>query len=1030
MAETGRVQVNELLYERYRREPRSVSPAWQRYFRELEETAWLGAPVHEASGALIEALERVTLFRELPRPARAVVAGIAETLALPAEATLFREGAPGDALYVVLDGRLRVERDGKVLAVVGVGEVAGEMALVDQKPRSADVVAHGATRLLKIPAQAFQELLAEQPELARGLLRILAQRLRDANARQEKVDQLARSYRTRGHVVAEIDPLARRLTTHPELELAYHGLQDADLDAPFSLATAGGPVTLSLRAILDRLHNTYCRSIGVQFTHIDDRRVREWLQFRMEETENRCALSPEEQRRILETLTDAEVLETFVHRKFPGAKRFSLEGAESLIPMLDQAIEEASAYGVEEIVIGMAHRGRLNVLANILGKSPRRIFEEFKDADPGRQQGGGDVKYHMGYSNDRRTAQGRAVHLSLCFNPSHLEVVAPVALGRVRAKQDRVGDSGRERVMGIVIHGDAAFAGQGVVQEVLNMSALPGYRTGGTLHVILNNQIGFTTEPEEARSSAYATDVARSLDTPIFHVNGEDPEAVVQVVRLAMAFRAEHARDVIVDLYCYRRHGHNEGDEPAFTQPVMTRRIARQPPVREAYLRRLHELGGVSDAEAAAIVARSTERLEAELARAETELPDDEPEVRSIWAPYRGGRYAPSLEVDTGVEGETLSRLLLSLAGVPEGFEPHPKLSRLLEQRRQMAAGQRPLDWAAAEALAFASLLSEGVHVRLSGQDAERGTFSHRHSVLHDVQDGRRHVPLQNLSESQARFSVWNSPLSETGVLGFDWGYSLDTPEALVIWEAQFGDFANVAQVVIDQFLSSAEQKWGRLSGLVLLLPHGLEGQGPEHSSARLERFLAMAACDNLQVVNPTTPAQVFHALRRQVRRSWRKPLVVMAPKSLLRNPQAVSPLAELATGRFRAVLGDASGTPAADARRLLLCSGKLYYELVRARDESRRRDVHVARLEQLYPFPAPEVEELVAAYPARSEVCFVQEEPRNMGAWPYLRLRPDAAVAGRVLRPLARPESASPAGGSAAAHAREQRALIDEALA
>ncbi len=1020
--------LTEALYERYQREPDALHAGWRRYFDEVE-----GAPREVQPAAVLEHLPHVasvSLFRELPLSEQALVAAAVEPVELLPEQVLFREGDAGDSLYIVTLGSLRVMRSGSVLGLIGAGEVAGELAVVDKKPRSADVIAQGPARLLKLPAPAFDELVSRSPELARGLMQVLAGRMRSANALQERVDLLVRSYRNRGHVVAQLDPLGDGSASLEELELAHHGLSEAELDLPFSIQTSTGGRTLTLRAIVLTLRNTYCRSIGVQFMHIDDRRVREWLQFRMEGSENRRRLSLVEQRRILARLTDAELLVQFFHKKFVGAKRFSREGGESLIPLLDLAIEEAARHGITEMVIGMAHRGRLNVLANVMGKSPRLIFEEFKQAEAPQAKGVGDVKYHMGYSSDRVTSSGRNVHLSLCFNPSHLEFVGPVVLGRVRAKQDRSGDSERKRVMGVVIHGDAAFAGQGVVQETLNLSSLRGYQTGGALHVIVNNLVGFTTDSSDSRSSQYATDIARTLDTPIFHVNGEDPEAVAQAITLAMAFRAEFRRDVVIDMYCYRRHGHNEGDEPAFTQPLMYQRIARQPSVREGYLRHLHEMHGIERAEADAIAAFSQRRLEDELRRAETGERADEPEVRSIWEPYRGGLDRDAPEVDTGAPLEALSRLLLAQAELPEGFRAHPKIARLLEQRREMAAGRRPLDWGAGEALAFATLLVEGAHVRLSGQDVARGTFAHRHAVLHDQRDGRAYVPLQHLQEGQARFSVWNSPLSETAVLGFDWGYSLDTPEALVVWEAQFGDFANVAQVIIDQFVCSAEQKWGRLSALAMLLPHGFEGQGPEHSSARLERFLGLAARDNVQVVVPTTPAQIFHALRRQVRRPWRKPLVVMAPKSLLRHPLAVSPLSELSSGRFRRLLEDASATPAAQVRTLLLCSGKIYYELLRTRDARQAKDVHVVRLEQLYPVPDRELQELLRDYPERTELLWVQEEPRNMGAWTFLRLLAGKDFwGGRRVRCVAREESASPATGSAAAHEREQRALVEHAL-
>jgi 2-oxoglutarate dehydrogenase E1 component len=1019
--------LTEALYERYQRDRRALHPGWRRYFDEIE-----GTPREVQPAAVLDHLPHiasVALFRDLPLSEQALVASAVEPVELQPEQVLFREGDAGDALYVVTSGTLRVMRGGSVLGLIGAGEVTGELAVVDKKPRSADVIGHQAATLLKLPAAAFDELIARNPELASGLMQILAARMRSANAQQERVDLLIRSYRNRGHVIARLDPLGRGPRALDELELAYHGLSEAELELPFSIRTGQGERTLLLRAILDTLRNTYCRTIGVQFTHIDDRRVREWLQFRMEGSENHRKLSLAEQQRILAKLTDAELFEQFIHRKFLGAKRFSLEGGESLIPLLELAIEEASRHGIQELVIGMAHRGRLNVLANVMGKSPRRIFEEFKDADA--EKGGGDVKYHMGYSSDRRLASGKSVHLSLCFNPSHLEFVGPVVLGRVRAKQDRSGDVERKHVMGVVIHGDAAFAGQGVVQEMLNLSGLRGYQTGGALHVVVNNQVGFTTDPHDCRSGQYATDIARTLDTPVFHVNGEDPEAVAQAITLAMAFRAEFRRDVVIDMYCYRRHGHNEGDEPSFTQPLMYQRIAGQPSVREGYLHFLAEQHGVSREQADAIAKESLRRLEDELQHAETGAPVDEPEVRSIWQPYRGGSERDVPDVETGVAPATLAQLLRAQSQVPADFRPHAKVARLLEQRREMAEGRRPLDWGAAEALAFASLLAEGAHVRLSGQDVGRGTFAHRHAVLHDQLDGREYVPLQHLSPAQARFSVWNSPLTEVAVLGFDWGYSLDVPEALVVWEAQFGDFANVGQVIIDQFLSSAEQKWGRLSGLTLLLPHGFEGQGPEHSSARLERFLGLAARDNIQVIVPTTPAQVFHALRRQVRRSWRKPLVVMSPKSLLRHPSAVSSLDELGAGRFQRLLADESGTPPERVDKLLLCSGKIYYELQKTRDERKTGPVHVVRVEQLYPFPELELQRLLAGYPQATSLVWVQEEPRNMGAWGFLRLLAAKEFwGGRRVRCVARDESASPATGSLAAHKREQQALVEHAVA
>ncbi|MEP0842694.1 MAG: 2-oxoglutarate dehydrogenase E1 component, partial [Phycisphaerae bacterium] len=805
---------------------------------------------------------------------------------------------------------------------------------------------------------------------------------------------------------------------------------EEDMDRLYSSETLPGADVQRLRDIVERLHNTYCRSIGVQFMHIDDLGMRQWLEVRMERSQNRTQLTREEQLSILTRLTDAVVFEEFLQKKFVGAKSFSLEGGESLIPLLALAIEKAGEQAIDEIVLAMAHRGRLNVLANIMGKSPRDIFTEFEDADPLLHIGRGDVKYHLGFSSDWTARNGHKVHLSLCFNPSHLEFVNPVALGRVRAKQDRVGDVDHLRGMALLIHGDAAFAGQGVVQEILNYSQLPGYATGGTLHVIVNNQIGFTTPPEEGRSTRYATDVAKMLQVPIFHVNGEDPEAVAQCVRLAMEFRANFQRDVFIDMYCYRRRGHNEGDEPAFTQPMLYQVIERRPSVREGYLEHLLRLGAVSREEAERILEQRRERLERDLTevRSRAYVPRM-PEPGGVWKGYRGGDENPADERDTAVPAERLAALLEAQARLPADFHPHPKIQRLLHARREMAAGQKPLDWAAAEALAFASLVTQGVRVRLSGQDSQRGTFSQRHAALHDVQTGRVYVPLEHLAEDQAAIQIINSPLSEVGVLGFEYGYSLDAPDALVMWEAQFGDFANAAQVIIDQFICSAEDKWRRLSGLVLLLPHGFEGQGPEHSSARLERFLTLATEYNIQVVYPTTPAQYFHCLRRQVLRPWRKPLVVMTPKSLLRHPQAVSSLAELAGGRFERILPDRQARPE-QVRRILLCSGKVYYDLQQEREKRDRQDVAIVRVEQLYPLSEKTLAAVLEPYADGTPAVWVQEEPQNMGAWSYMRLRFGEALAGRLpFSGVYRPPASSPATGSASSHKLEQRYVIEKAF-
>jgi 2-oxoglutarate dehydrogenase E1 component len=884
-------------------------------------------------------------------------------------------------------------------------------------------------------ARACKGVHVDQPEP--GPKCTICGREEQMSALQQRVDKLINSYRMRGHRIACIDPLGQPLPELPELDPAYYGLtlEDPRLYAAGMLAPGK---MLSLGEILDGLRETYCRSIGVQFMHIDDLAVREWLQTRMEASRNHIAMSRDRQIRILAKLTDAVIIEEFIQNKFIGSKRFSLEGAESLIPLLDLAIEEAGQQGIEEMVIGMAHRGRLNVLANVMGKRPQLIFREFEDKNAEAYIGKGDVKYHMGYHNDYVTSAGHELHLALCFNPSHLELVNPVALGRVRAKQDRLGDTDRGRYMTLLIHGDAAFAGEGVVQETLNMSQLEGYRTGGTLHVIINNQIGFTTVANDGRSGVYASDIAKMLQIPIFHVNGEDPESVAQAVALGMEFRKTFRRDVVIDMMCYRRHGHNEGDEPSFTQPVMYRQIAARPSVRESYLRHLLKLGEMTQEEADKVAESRRQELEEELSaaregRAPTRMMKGAGRssiLGRLWKEYRGGPDDETPEADTSVPAERLSELLRKLTDVPDGFHVHPKLQRIHAQRLEMANGKRSLDWAAAEALAFATLVTGGARIRLSGQDARRGTFSHRHAFLHDYENGTPHCPLQHLEPGQAPFEVWNSPLSEVGVLGFDYGYSIACPDALVIWEAQFGDFANCAQALIDQGITSAEDKWNSLSGLVLLLPHGFEGMGPEHSSARLERYLMLAAEDNIQIANPSTPAQFFHLLRRQVVRPYRKPLFVMTPKSLLRHPRVVSPLEAFTSGGFRRILPDSlpAGRPVS---RVLLCSGKVYYDLIEERERLEREDVAILRFEQLYPLQDDRIRKALAGYPAKTDVVWVQEEPENMGAWPCLRIRFCGKLAGKWrLRGVSRAASASPATGSASSHRLEQRKLIDEAFA
>lgn len=851
------------------------------------------------------------------------------------------------------------------------------------------------------------------------------------SALQDRVDQLIRNYRVRGHIAARLDPLGRPKANPPELNPEYYGFSGSDLERRFSSETLSGEDMLPLGEIIDRLRNTYCRYIGVQFMHIDDLAIREWLQQKMEKTQNRIRLRRKEQIRILTRLTDATIFEEFIRKKFIGAKSFSLQGAESLIPLLDMTIEKAGELGVNRIVMGMAHRGRLNVLANIIGKSPRALFREFEDNDPDRHMGRGDVKYHLGYNKIWETSEGRRIRLSLTFNPSHLEFVNPVAMGRMRAKQDRRGDIQRRQGMVLLIHGDAAFAGEGVIQETLNMSQLPGYTVGGTVHVIVNNQIGFTTSPHEQRSSPYCSDVAKILQAPIFHVNGEDPEAVAQVVNLALDFRASFQRDVFIDMYCYRRLGHNETDEPSYTQPMLYAAIAKRKSVLDAYIDHLLKMNGITREEAEQIAEHRRSQLEEELNQARNEqyrLPTDM--MGGVWTGYLGGPETDVPDVETSVPKERLVALLNRLTQVPEDFHPQPRIKRFLETRQAMAREEQPLDWAAGEALAIASLATEGIRVRLSGQDSERGTFSHRHATLHDAEDGHRFRSFKHLAPDQAEVEVYNSPLSETGVLGFEYGYTLDCPDGLVMWEAQYGDFVNAAQVIIDQFIASGEDKWHRLSGLVLLLPHGFEGSGPEHSSARLERFMALAAEDNMQIVNPTTPAQYFHLLRRQVIRKWRKPLIVMSPKSLLRHLEAVSSLDEMAEGRFQRLLADPHAPEPHKVNRIIMCSGKIYYELDKMREELQRDDVLIVRAEQLYPFAFDELKLMLAPYPDGTPVFWVQEEPANMGAWRQFRIWFGPKVFDRLpFSGIYRPPSSSPATGSSSSHKKEQEQLLAEAF-
>ncbi|HKQ67810.1 MAG TPA: 2-oxoglutarate dehydrogenase E1 component [Polyangiaceae bacterium] len=845
---------------------------------------------------------------------------------------------------------------------------------------------------------------------------------------QGRVSQLINAYRVRGHLFARVDPLRLEPAATPQLELGNFDLVESDLDRSFSTIDMPGPKTALLRDIITRLESTYCRSIGVEFTHVEEPEERFWLQERMESSQNRLKLGREEQIRILTKLTDAEIFEQFIHKNYVGAKRFSLEGAESMIPLLDLLVETAGGQGVEEIVLAMAHRGRLNVLANIMNKNIREIFAAFEDGDPEKYLGSGDVKYHLGYSTDHRTAQGHKVHLTLAFNPSHLEWVNPVVEGRVRAKQDRRGDRDRRRVMPLIVHGDAAFMGQGVVAETLNLAGLAGYSTGGTIHVVVNNQIGFTTVPGDARSTRYATDITRMLKVPVFHVNGEDPEAVGQVAKLAIEFRQRFGKDVVVDMYCYRRYGHNEADEPRFTQPLMYSIIDKKPSVREVYVRRLLEMGQITTTQAEEIVVRRRAVLDAALEEARKgDFSWVPTAMGGLWSHFAGGADALVPEVPTAVPKDELLDLCRRAVTLPADFHANPKIARLFEQRLDKVEKGQPLDWAVGEMLAYASLVSSGVPVRLTGQDARRGTFSHRHATIVDVKSGSPYVPLAAMGTGNGRFEVWDSPLSEAGCLGFEYGYSLDYPDGLTIWEAQFGDFVNSAQVIIDQFVISGEDKWHRLSSLVLFLPHAYEGQGPEHSSARLERFMQQAAEDNIQVCNLTTSAQIFHVLRRQVLRPWRKPLIIMTPKGLLRLP--TSTIEEFTHGSFQRVIGDASGVEPADVRRILLCSGKVYYDLDKKRKELGATDVAIIRLEQLYPL-SDAIAKALAPYRDGTPLTWVQDEPWNMGAWYSLNARLPGLLDRRFpLNCVARAESASPATGSHASHDLEQSMLLEAAF-
>jgi 2-oxoglutarate dehydrogenase E1 component len=868
--------------------------------------------------------------------------------------------------------------------------------------------------------------------------------------KQSRVHHLINTYRSIGHHESHLDPLSDPPARHPKLSLAQLDLDEDDLDTVFDIGTYLGGGQMKLRDIIANLRRTYCGHVGVEYMHIQDLAVRSWLQERMETSRNHPDFSRAEKIRILRRVHKAELFERFLHTKYVGQKRFSLEGAETMVAAVDSIIELCPDCQVEEVVMGMAHRGRLNILTSVMRKSFDVMFEQFSDNYiPDAVGGDGDVKYHLGYEAILETASGRKVEVRLAANPSHLEIVNPVVEGKARARQRILG--GREvrhKVLPLLIHGDAAFAGQGVVAETLNFSQLVGYRTGGTLHIIVNNQIGFTTDPSEARSSRYCTDVAKMIEAPIFHVNGDDPEAVCMVAELALAFRGKFARDVVVDMYCYRKHGHNETDEPAFTHPLLYQRIASHPRVSAVLSQKLIAEGTITAPESDAIKEEYTAALEQALEKAKA---SEVARTARRAAVLEQRKFAGSTAVfqpgyhfkpiATGVAATVLAEVVRGLATVPADFKLNPKLKRFVENRLRAHQNGGPIDWGFAEALAFGTLLLEGTPVRLSGQDCERGTFSHRHAVLHDMETDATYSPLKHLAENQAQFCVYNSLLSEAAVLGFDYGYSLDYPSMLCIWEAQFGDFANGAQVVIDQFIASAESKWQRTSGIVLLLPHGYEGQGPEHSSARLERFLQLCAENNMQVANITTPANFFHVLRRQMKRDFQKPLVIMSPKSLLRHPAATSSLDDFTQGSFQEIIDDPGfgpGSRASDppqteshsprpAARLILCSGKVYYDLVEYREKHKISDCAIVRIEQLYPLHRNRLAEIAKRH-GDSKLVWAQEESANMGGWGWIAPHLEE-IFDRKPAYAGRDASASPAVGTLALHKLELSALLKEAF-
>lgn len=854
-------------------------------------------------------------------------------------------------------------------------------------------------------------------------------------SKQVYVQSIIAAYRSLGVRFADLDPLKRQdRPVIPELDPAFYGLTEADLDQVYAATNTyfTKADTMTMRDMLKALRDTYCGSVGAEFMHISDPTAKRWIQERLESTLGLPSYPADRKRHILQQVTEAEGLERFLHTKYVGQKRFSLEGGESFIASMDEVVHHAGDNGIQEIVVGMAHRGRLNMLVNIMGKMPGDLFAEFE----GKHAEGltdGDVKYHNGFSSDLST-RGGPVHLSLAFNPSHLEIVNPVVEGSVRARQDRRNDEEGNQVLPVLVHGDAAFAGQGVVMETLNLAQTRGYGTGGTLHIVINNQIGFTTsDPRDTRSTLYCTDVVKMIEAPVFHVNGDDPEAVVYVTKLALDYRMKFHHDVVVDIVCFRKLGHNEQDTPSLTQPLMYKSIGKHPGTRKVYADKLVAQGILAENEPDEMVKAYRQLMEDGQRTIEPVLTDYKNKYSTDWTPFLGAKWTD--QADTAVPLTELTRIGERITTLPEDFTVHSLVNKLLTDRRKMAHGEQNVDWGMGEHLAFATLVASGYAIRITGQDSGRGTFTHRHAVLHDQKRERwndgTYIPLQNVSDNQAPFTVIDSVLSEEAVLAFEYGYSTAEPNTLTIWEAQFGDFVNGAQVVIDQFISSGEAKWGRQCGLTLMLPHGYEGQGPEHSSARIERFLQLCADNNIQAVQPTNGSQIFHVLRRQMIRPFRKPLVIFTPKSLLRNKSATSPLNDLATGQFLPVIGETDESIAADGvKRVLVCSGKVYYDIVHAREEAGRKDVAIVRIEQLYPFAHKAFQAELQKYPNAKEVVWVQDEPQNQGPWFYIQHHLYENMAdGQKLGYAGRPASGSPAVGYLAKHQEQQRNLLEQAL-